>query len=646
MQVNHTFGKGCFLPYSVGLLQAYALTKQEIRDNYEFCGFVYTRESIPEVVKRLEGIDVLGASCYIWNNRYTLALAKAIKEAYPNCLIVLGGPHVPDRSEGYFEKYPFANLLVHNEGEFPFAEILLERLKSNPDYKGIKGLSVQVENRKTFKTTGGERVKNLDEIPSPYLTGVFDRLMEESKYEYHPTQEVDRGCVFKCHFCQWGSSVFTKTRRFPEERNVKELEWFADKRIDLVYNASANYGMTENDVRLTERMVELKKKTGYPRKFRAAYAKNSGERIYRISKMLNDAGMSKGTTLSFQSMDDHTLETIERKNIGTQMYRDLMKRYRKESIPTYSEIIVGLPGETYNSFADGLSQLIDLGAHDSLSVYICEILANAEMGEPEYRQKHGIKSVEVPVLFYHANPDEKQDEETREWYELVVSTSTLPPIDWLKCNMISWIVQSMHCLGALQAIAVFCRHYKGISYREFYEKLITFAESRPNSVLGRVLSEIEAQFIGIRSGKEWGIVDRRFGNIVWPLEEGGFLKIIVDKNRFYDEITLFVRKFIENKDLVKDLVAYQKKIIKEPYEYVPSIMFSINYDLHSYLESAYEGEKCELEEGKFFYQVLRENVYEGNLEEFAREEVWYDRKANSGMCHKVEKMVGCTINED
>ena len=48
-------------------------------------------------------------------------------------------------------------------------------------------------------------MKDLDVIPSPYLTGFFEKIMNDyPDVKFHATWESNRGCPFKCSFCDWG----------------------------------------------------------------------------------------------------------------------------------------------------------------------------------------------------------------------------------------------------------------------------------------------------------------------------------------------------------------------------------------------------------------------------------------------------------
>ncbi len=203
-QPNHQYQNSVFLPYSVGLLQAYSQKDECIKSEYEFLTPIFRREKISDVVERVGRVDVAGFACYIWNSSYCLALAKAIKEANPNCLVVLGGPHVPVRSEWYFRNHSYADLLVHYEGEQTFHEILLRRVADDHhDFFSVKGLSLNMGSGPAAVTGDRERIHDLDEIPSPYLTGVFDELMK-LPYDFHASQEVARGCPFQLSFLRLG----------------------------------------------------------------------------------------------------------------------------------------------------------------------------------------------------------------------------------------------------------------------------------------------------------------------------------------------------------------------------------------------------------------------------------------------------------
>jgi putative methyltransferase len=178
-------------------------------------------------------------------------------------------------------------------------------------------------------------------------------------YDFHGSQETNRGCPYSCTFCDWGSNVLAKVKIVPgrpPNGRVRMVRRTQDRPpLQLrrqLRHLPPGRGPDEGDGRCQD------ERTGFPNKFRAAYAKNSNERVFTIARMLHAAGMNKGVTLSFQSMNDETLKLIKRHNIKTRQLPGPGGRYRAEGIATYSEFIIGLPGETYHTFADGLDTLI------------------------------------------------------------------------------------------------------------------------------------------------------------------------------------------------------------------------------------------------------------------------------------------------
>src|SRR5229473_2070651 len=98
---------GHWLPYSVGSLWAYCQQNLEIREEYELGHILFQRVKIADALELFRQPSIVGFSCYVWNTRYNLELASRLKARWPDCLIVFGGPQVPDSSEAYFGRFPF-----------------------------------------------------------------------------------------------------------------------------------------------------------------------------------------------------------------------------------------------------------------------------------------------------------------------------------------------------------------------------------------------------------------------------------------------------------------------------------------------------------------------------------------------------------
>jgi hypothetical protein len=92
-----------------------------------------------------------------------------------------------------------------------------------------------------------------------------------------------------------------------------------------------------------------------------------------------------------------TLIAIKRDNISLNSFQEIQSRSLRDGMTTYTDVIIGLPGETYESFANGVSEMIRLGQHNKLNIYNCQVLPNAEMAEPDYRRRYGLECVDLPL---------------------------------------------------------------------------------------------------------------------------------------------------------------------------------------------------------------------------------------------------------
>src|SRR5258706_8150176 len=79
VQINTTFDQTLYLPYSVGLLQAYTLRYAHHPERYRFRLPVMSRSGVEAAAQSLCGADVVGFSAYVWNYRYSLAIARRLR---------------------------------------------------------------------------------------------------------------------------------------------------------------------------------------------------------------------------------------------------------------------------------------------------------------------------------------------------------------------------------------------------------------------------------------------------------------------------------------------------------------------------------------------------------------------------------------
>jgi hypothetical protein len=457
------------LPYAVGLLEAYVRRHAAHPGRFLFLPPLYRRQPVQQAVQQLQLCDVVGFSTYVWNMQYSLAIARELKRQRPHVLIVMGGPQIPEsEAEDFLRAHPYVDLAVHGEGEAVFLQIL-ERLPERR-WDEIPSLS-HIDATGTFQQSAkAPRIRDLSNIPSPYLEGVFEPLIRANPTEtWMALWETNRGCPFSCTFCDWGSATQSKIYQFDMPRLEREMLWFAKHKIRMVYCCDANFGILPRDLEITEKVIQIRRKQQYPKIFYIQTAKNVTERAYSIQKMLFDAQMNTAATLSLQSITPTVLDAIRRSNISLNTFQELQNRFKRDHISSYTDMLIGLPGDSYDTFADGIANVIASGQHQELRLYNVYILPNAEMAQAGYRQVHHIKTIKTPYLVPFSTAAPPADGIYEE-QELLVENATMTRHDWVRMRTLAWMVQVLYYQSRPLQIPLLLMHtLTGISMRTLFE---------------------------------------------------------------------------------------------------------------------------------------------------------------------------------
>ena len=255
-----------YLPYSAGVIWSYAIADPWIHDNFEVTDWIWRRDAVEPLAQRLAQNDIVTFSCYVWNHRFNYEIARRVKELNPRALLVFGGPEPAITDPELFVKEPFMDIVICFEGEITFRNLILAYPSGNYDH--IPGLLIN-KNGTVLNTGDANRIESLTDIPSPYLSGVFDKLIADNPgVMWQGTLETSRGCPFACTFCDWGSLTYNKVKKFELERVFDELEWMAKRNFDFISFTDANFGMfAERDSLIADKIIECQEKYGSPRTF-------------------------------------------------------------------------------------------------------------------------------------------------------------------------------------------------------------------------------------------------------------------------------------------------------------------------------------------------------------------------------------------
>lgn len=607
------------LPYSTGLIWSYCKTIKDIEHNYNLSKWFFYKDNIEDICKSIVNPDVIIFSSFVWNWQYNKKIAKYIKEKYPNCLNICGGPHVPhndqfisqtDKVSPYW-KYPLSDWFSHHdyfdiissgEGEITISEILLENLKEDKNFKTIPGLVVREDNNSFYVTPLRSRIEDINIMPSPYLDGTFDNILSTNKeFDFTATIETTRGCPFHCAFCDQGHEYFNKLSTLSLEKIKEEIKWISGNKIEYVDNADSNFGLYfDRDSEIARFLVESKLKTGYPEQYSTAWAKGKTINSIEIMKILKQADLDRGVSMAFQSLNEESLSATKRKNMNEGSIKKTIESFTKSNIGVYVELILGLPNETLSSFLDGIFHLLDLGHDKFIGVYPLQVLPNTKYADSDYVEKYGLILKETKSHSAYIIPADENSKDV-----IVVGSNTMSHEDWKTAFLYKTLIVGTYTYGSLQFIAKYLKNTYNITYKNFFTKLYEWSMTNPNTILGKELYETKNSLEDtLDKGAYWNRLLPEVSNHTWIHEEALAIMIMKDKDTFFDEIFKFVETQFGT-EIPNDEKQNQVYGVVDP-----NIQYPINVN------------------GKTYELNWKRKNFDGDFYSWAKECIWWGRKSS------------------
>ena len=659
-QINNGFSGQYYLPYSIGILQAYVLHNSKRPELYQFSSTIYKRLLLDESFEKLKNSHIVFFSTYVWNLNISLAIAKKLKEYNKDIFIVFGGPSVPDnvadRAEKFLRENTFIDVIVHQEGERTTLKLLDEFPKN--DLGSTPNISYLNDEGVFFNNPNLKRLRDFSDVPSPYLCGVFDKIIEENPNErWLASWETNRGCPFSCAFCDWGSATASKVSRMDLDRVYRELDWFSEHKVEFIFCCDANLGMLPRDYEIAKKAAENKKKYGYPHVLSVQNTKNARDRAYKVQKLLAETGLSKGVTLAMQSVDPHTLKSIKRDNISIEDYSELQKRFAIDNIPTYTEFILGLPGDTYDVFANGVSMVIEAGQHNRIQYNNLSILPNAEMAKPEYIKEYEILTSKNPIVNAHGTLDETPEDGIFETQELVISTKSLPKEKWINTRVYASMSEFLYFNKLLQIPLLLIHKICKVSFRDLFETFIFEVNEYP--ILKSIKDNFRIHAEEIIKGKPEFVFHKGWLDIYWPPGELEFIRLVENKTlkNFYDEcykILNFKYSKNINSEILKEAVDLNNLLLRTP-EKKNNELVKLNYNIYEVYSDFLKNKKGNLKKEKNDLEIIRNDKNFSNFEEWLQKVVWYGHRSgdyisktnyskNKNFPEEISKIKNLTVN--
>jgi len=213
-------------PLNIGFIAAYAA--KSFGKEIDLRLFKYV-EDLEQAIHE-KPPDILGLSNYPWNFNLGLEFFRMTRAVSPQTICVMGGPNIPLEDEArsqFVKRNPLIDFYAYLEGEEAFAALVARAFETGADREKMKSTPIdgfihRMSDTEVMKGTMLARRRNLDEIPSPYLTGYMDKFFDGKLV---PMIETNRGCPFSCTFCHEGNQLISKVNHFSMERVKAELDY-------------------------------------------------------------------------------------------------------------------------------------------------------------------------------------------------------------------------------------------------------------------------------------------------------------------------------------------------------------------------------------------------------------------------------------
>jgi len=582
-----------YLPYMWGVLKTYCELTAGLEGAFHWLNPIYGKAAAEQLLAPHNGstVDVAGLSCYMWNWSLQCRLAQLIKERWPDCLVVAGGPHPDYKDPAFFDKYPFIDVIVVQDGEIAFSKILCKVLASDKDFTDIPGLILPNPNELWHLATGKAELPTVFEH-SPYLEQrtYYEPFIAKYPGGVQAVLETNRGCPYACSFCDWGSNTMSKIRRFDMARIFDEVDWFGRAGLLHVLSVDANFGIFPRDLEIADKLCNVNQQYGAPKSFYYSPAKNNPDRTREIGKKLHE-GMAIEYALALQHTRQEVLDCVDRSNISVEKQLASIEEFKASGVPVLVQLIMGMPGDTYDLWKACLTDLMERGLHHSFEFYYFNLLPNAPAASEDYRKEWQLETFRRYASQFNMPRERVATSELLETYE-VVASKTYTREDWVKMATFAHIVIALHNFSLTKRIAQYLRLTHDISYFDFYSAVIEEFLAGTD-VLDSVKQVFEKVLVDDLpdADRTFEMDVEGFPEVPYLLEPSQWaaVRICMTIDRFYSDLEHFlIARYPDVKGLAS-VVAYQRSVILLPnYDHRQGGEFSTDLDWLAYFEAADE----------------------------------------------------------
>lgn len=304
---------------------------------------------------------ILGFGVYIWNTLEVLETIKIIKKVAPEVVIVLGGPEISYETKQQ-EHFHYADFIIPGEADFHFYRLCKKILTENFE----KAPATEAE---VFTA----EIPEIAKIKLPYDLYTDEDIKNRVIYV-----EASRGCPYKCEYCL--SSLDKSVRNFELTDFLLAMEKLMSKGVREYKFVDRTFNLSPS---ISKSILEF-------------FLKHIDKGLFLHFEMVPDrlpdelkelikqfpAG-SLQFEIGIQTLNEEVSKNVSRRQNVEKIKENFDFLRANTHVHTHADLIVGLPGETWDSFKAGFDKLSLMGP-DEIQVGILKRLR----GTPITRHDH------------------------------------------------------------------------------------------------------------------------------------------------------------------------------------------------------------------------------------------------------------------
>jgi len=361
---------------------------------------------IVEVILQQEP-KIVGFGVYIWNTTVISEVVSILKLVAPDIRIVLGGPEVSYESHlgSNRELWEQTDFVIKGEADLLFAQLCRQILSGQaPNEKLISG-----------------ELPDLTKLYLPYAYYTPADIANRVIYV-----EASRGCPYKCEYCL--SSLDTSVRNFPIAPFLQQMQQLLDqgvrqfKFVDRTFNLSPTLSLQILD--FFAQRVGL----GLFLHFEMVPDRLPAELREKIAQF--PAG-SLQFEIGIQTWNPVVAAHVSRRQNYGKIIENLRFLKASTGVHTHADLIIGLPGETLESFAHGFDQLAHLSP-DEIQVGLLKRLKGAPIARHEKEFQMRYNSEPPFALLQNRDLDYGQIQKMQrfaQYWDLVANSGNFPLVN-------------------------------------------------------------------------------------------------------------------------------------------------------------------------------------------------------------------------